>query len=88
MYEVAMFEIIATANNIDGIETQGIYVGTQSTLEMDVVATSVMIYAKLDTAIRALGLTPAIHQYAKQGDGKHGLRLMIDVVTGWRPPSW
>jgi hypothetical protein len=85
--ELVMFEIIATANGIGGIELQGIYPGTQSSLEVDVLATPAISYVPLYVALRDLGLTPVVKQQRKLDDGIHSVQLMIDVMPTWHPPT-
>jgi hypothetical protein len=83
--EIAMLEIIAVVNDIEGVETKGIFISAQSNLEMTVLAAPAINYVILYSALRDLGLSPVIQHHSKLSDGKHGVHLRIDIAARLSP---
>lgn len=85
--EKAKLVVIEVVNKIAGIVVHGFTDSSWFGFKADVIVSDDAAYETFCDMIAPFGLTAKIERPYDLGDGKRGLRIVIDVPKGWTPPE-
>lgn len=85
--EKAKLVLIKVVNKIAGIVIHGFTDSSWFGFKADVIVSTDQAYETFCDMIQPFGLTAKIERPYDLGEGKRGLRIMIEVPKGWQPPA-